>query len=631
MAGMRFEVRVGAVFLCLSLSRAAEQVCHNTPGWTNGYSACNNYVPVDPDCHEQGVVCHFYEAHPAFCAKGQNDPWMNCCTCGGGSTFDGKRPTTSPPPTVDIPVFNWLPGVKTMEHELGKLKQQMKPLEQGMHEVYAGLREPDFNAPPELEGHTEGEVNVVVLGLIFLVVIATSLGYLLDAQWAASGAAPGPAGRSPAWATAMMATSYVLLLPGLTQVLFSFNIVVNVLGHRINVQPEKDEKACTETVTGLVQLLERTGSRTGAVLIILYAVVVPIVKLLLLALGELFRHSRARFLVALSRICIILVQSISKWACPDMFAYILLVHLVRLLHHDPIILTAAQLDVGFSCFSVFCVCSTVSSLGITLPELPGLKPRSFWLSRPVSFWLAAVLAVLFVLLFFAGLYMPCMALRIDERQLYPPNGSVPYSAKPIVESLAIPDLLKTDISILSCTVWLIQEIGSGEANSLFALVMFGFCVMVLTLADVLLLLAALRLAKDDTSASTCSFYRWAKICRKLAMLDVSIMGVYVITFCMGIYKKQGIVVSTRPGLIVLILAEVAHTLIYWLVSGAMEAQVAQEEQTYEYKMAMAEEGEEVAAAEAPQKLELSCGGLKRFFTCSRLGSSCAEKPGLPVT
>lgn len=43
-----------------------------------------------------------------------------------------------------------------------------------------------------------------------------------------------------------------------------------------------------------------------------------------------------------------------------MFAYILLVHLVRLLHHDPIILTAAQLDVGFSCFSVFCVCSTVS-------------------------------------------------------------------------------------------------------------------------------------------------------------------------------------------------------------------------------------------------------------------------------
>ena len=26
-------------------------------------------------------------------------------------------------------------------------------------QVYAGLREPDFNAPPELEGHTEGEAK----------------------------------------------------------------------------------------------------------------------------------------------------------------------------------------------------------------------------------------------------------------------------------------------------------------------------------------------------------------------------------------------------------------------------------------------------------------------------------------
>ena len=29
---------------------------------------------------------------------------------------------------------------------------------------------------------------------------------------------------------------------------------------------------------------------------------------------------------------------------PDMFAYILLVHLVRLLHSDPLVLTAAKLD-----------------------------------------------------------------------------------------------------------------------------------------------------------------------------------------------------------------------------------------------------------------------------------------------
>lgn len=54
-----------------------------------------------------------------------------------------------------------------------------------------------------------------------------------------------------------------------------------------------------------------------------------------------------------------------------------------------------------------------------------------WLYR----WLGWVLAK--VVLFVTGLLLPCMALRIDERQLYPPNGSVPYSAKPLVEARSL--------------------------------------------------------------------------------------------------------------------------------------------------------------------------------------------------
>ncbi|CAK9076839.1 unnamed protein product [Durusdinium trenchii] len=551
----------------------SSEACEDTPGWTNGYTACNNYVPVDPDCHKDGVVCHFYKAHPSFCEKGMKDPWMNCCTCGGGSSFNGQRPTQPPAPKVKMPsVLDWLPGIHSMEKQMGKMKatmdQKLKPFEKGMHEVYAGLRQPDFNAPPELEGNPMTQVNLVVFFIILLVTIATSLGYLLEVE---CDRLSQPQARSPFWASAMLIASYVLLVPGLTQVIFSFNIVVNVLGHRIDVQPEKGHVACTETITGLVELLNRTGSRTGAVLIVLYAVVVPILKLLLLALGEAFRYSSARGCVMISRTCILVVQSISKWACPDMFAYILLVHLVRLLDNGSLILTAAKLDIGFSCFSVFCVCSTISSLGIRLPELPNSSARTPWCSPSMLRRVTTVLCVAFVILFGVGLFLPCMALRIDERQLYPPNGSVPYSAKPLVESLAIPELLKADISIFSCTSWLLREIG-GEANSLFAFAMFGFCVIVLTAADVLLLaLSAWRLGEVE---GPCRFYSWAKMVRKLAMLDVSIMGVYVITFCMGIYKKQGIVVSTREGLPVLIAAEVMHTLIYWLVSGTVEAHEA---------------------------------------------------------
>ncbi|CAE7416259.1 HERC2, partial [Symbiodinium sp. KB8] len=1047
-------VQLGVAFLTLAAlaeAAAAPEECEDTPGWTNGYTACNNYVPVDPDCHEDGVVCHFYKEHADFCAKGMNDPWLNCCTCGGGSTFNGERPTTTPRPTVDIPGLSWLPGIHSVEKQISKMEEQMKPFEQGMHEVYQGLNAPDFNAPPELEGNSLVQVNWAVFLIIVVVAGGTAVGWCCDlvapacsidelrreaqrrlgvgrgkllspsgryfpdgditvaqaelshgdllslhreplrlastvhafaailgdgtvvtwghdahggsstavrpelknvkqvqatgsafaalladgsvlawgnpecggdcssvqerlvnvkrieagfhafvaildtgsvvtwgdaafggqcsevyeqlqgvqqvsctgyafaaildngsvvtwghpahggdsraaqhllknvqqikgtmssfaavlddgsviqwgppaygakavqvpvenvqrleagfhefvailqdaslvtwghdpwadgitvlpfknvqhvqvtdtafaalltdgtvASWGdadsggdsdavqeqlhdvrcleSSGGAfaalledgavvtwgdrqrggnsssvqaqlkntraiyangyafaaivqngpvesvvtwgnafyggdstyvqvglgpkppsldeglPGASayhsasgGRPPVWSTIMLILSYVLLVPGLTQVLFSFNIVVNVLGHRIDVQPEKGHVACTETVTGLVHLLEKTGSRTGAVLIVLYAVVVPVVKLLLLAIGEVFRFSSSEFLVLVARLCILIVQSISKWACPDMFAYILLVHLVRLLHSDPLVLTAAKLDVGFSCFSVFCVCSTVSSLGISLPLLPtktAVTGKPFCSAKAVQL-LAGVIAAVFAIFFIAGLSIPCMSLRIDERQLYPPNGSVPYSAKPLVESLAIPDLLKSDISILSCTRWLIQEIGSGEANSLFALVMFGFCVIALPLADVLfLLLAASRLEPTAAGKSLppsdqpCWFYSWAKVLRKLAMLDVSIMGVYVITFCMGIYKKQGIVLSTHNGVLLLIVAEVAHTLLYWLVSGAAEhAEASARKELIAYRAAAQEAGD--PDADGPQ--DLSCCGLSKFL------------------
>lgn len=662
------------------------EVCKDTPGWVNGYTACNNYVPVDPDCTKDGAVCHFYKVHPHFCVTGLRDPWLHCCTCGGGSTFNGKRPTTPPPSEVHVPGEGWLPGAHTLSLELGKFKKKLAPVEKGLHEVYKGLNQPDYDAPPVLEGNALGTINLVVLGIIALVAGSSGLAWLLcrkqqpemsqqlevqtgtDAGDAADESKEGLLAwvtgrksqvkastrsdfsknlsvsenkavdsRPAAWSWALLVTSYALLVPGLTQVIFSFNILVNVLGHRIEVQPEKGHASCTETITGLVDLLERTGSRTGAVLIVLYAVVVPAVKLVLLAMGEALRYCNSYLGICLSRGCIIIVQTISKWACPDMFAYILLVHLVRVLEHRPILLTAAKLDIGFSCFSVFCVCSTVSSLGIRLPPLPesdgdGAGSRTPLVLRCLGqeglYRFVCLLAACFSVLFAVGLFMPCMALRIDERQLYPPVGSVPYSAKPIVESLAIPELLKSDVSIVSCTLSLIAEIGSGEANSIFALIMFGCCVIVLTFADVVLLVFAARrlrsqplspLSNGSVPASSssltpgpCPYMAWARVCRKLAMLDVSIMGVYVITLCLAIYKKQGLIVSTRNGLLVLIAAEIVHTITYWIVSAAVDDVNPAEPRQLGYKVADA--ADEDLDAENPERSDpLCCGvGGRRF-------------------
>ncbi|CAJ1392198.1 unnamed protein product, partial [Effrenium voratum] len=58
--------------------------------------------------------------------------------------------------------------------------------------------------------------------------------------------------------------------------------------------------------------------------LILYAMVVPALKIGFLILAELWRESPDPRQVLFAKRSIQVVQMISKWACPDMFAYILL-------------------------------------------------------------------------------------------------------------------------------------------------------------------------------------------------------------------------------------------------------------------------------------------------------------------
>merc|ERR1719491_898876 len=98
--------------------------------------------------------------------------------------------------------------------------------------------------------------------------------------------------------------------------------------------------------------------------------VIPALELLFLAVGEIFRFKDFQGCNKVYRWTISWVQHRSKWASPDTFAYTLLVYLVRTLNNFPLILTKVQLDIGFSCFCMFCVTATIASLGFPLPELP---------------------------------------------------------------------------------------------------------------------------------------------------------------------------------------------------------------------------------------------------------------------
>merc|ERR1719346_831247 len=111
-----------------------------------------------------------------------------------------------------------------------------------------------------------------------------------------------------------------------------------------------------------------------------------------------------------------------------MVAYIFLLVLVRGLDKPPTMNGLFQLDVGFTCFCLFCLGSTFASLGIRLPELPNQEEADERPSLPKLLaarlgtrgvlTLAACLTAASAVLLVVGVVVPCMALRLDLTILY---------------------------------------------------------------------------------------------------------------------------------------------------------------------------------------------------------------------
>ena len=117
------------------------------------------------------------------------------------------------------------------------------------------------------------------------------------------------------------------------------------------------------------------------------------------------------------------MQLISKWACPDMFAYILLLYLFRHLNGaGGVVAAPAQLGIGFACFTIFCVFSTVSTLMVQAPEAAEeMAPQRPWVLRTFGteslFAFVAFAFVAFTATFALGLFSPTMAMYLDSNLL----------------------------------------------------------------------------------------------------------------------------------------------------------------------------------------------------------------------
>eukprot|EP00930_Biecheleria_cincta_P007528 TRINITY_DN108757_c0_g1_i1.p1 TRINITY_DN108757_c0_g1~~TRINITY_DN108757_c0_g1_i1.p1 ORF type:complete len:446 (+),score=91.01 TRINITY_DN108757_c0_g1_i1:72-1409(+) len=406
--------------------------------------------------------------------------------------------------------------------------------------------------PPEL-------INSAAVHLAFGIGGATLLGWLLGRCCSCK------SDRPDCWIVALLVTSYATLLPGLQMTLLSYNISVSALGSIYMLQDKM------ETTFEFVSLLASSGSLVGAICVVVYAMIIPAAKLVLLLAGEILRYSSDAKQVQWARWCIGFVQIISKWATPDMFAYILLEGLVRGMNKPPTLLSKARLDIGFACFSFFCVGSTVSSLGIRMPQQPleedderderaQCSPMSQ--GQGATFQLVLGLCVAFAVFVLLGLLTPCMSLRLDLDLI-----AIPPSFKPFVETLHLPDLARADVSVVGCMVQLWGSLREGELNSGIALVMFAVFVILFSVLDMILLfLAALKLRAGEGGSG--QLLSAAYVLKKLSMLDVMCVGVVVVTLCMSVYGAQGVVLNMREGLVALLLAEAAHYAAYSLVNAA---------------------------------------------------------------
>jgi uncharacterized paraquat-inducible protein A len=492
-------------------------------------------------------------------------------------------------------IANAISEAVSAEIENGTLRSVIIGLVNGVAETMTNLgNETDAG----ILGRTTAEINASFLRIAGFVVGCTIVAILLGELVSASGWSDD---RPRPWIWGLLVSCYLLLIPGLSQILLSFYFSLQIMGLTfILTQDNGESGAIAESFFGYVHLLFETGGYLGACLVILYAIIIPAFKLVLLFIGELWRYSPSRTERSQARRCILIVQFISKWACPDLFVYILLLYLVRQFDGKIGISAPAQLDTGFSCFAIFCALSTCSSLTIRTPKMPAVEERS---GEPSSrsdrssllltifgyescHLFAMFFAGAFFILFAIGVTQPCLALRLDADALFAANAATAALKpildllKPLIDLLGITGAeLNSEVTILQCIqatrAWAVER---GELNSMLAFLLFAFFAVTLTALNVVTLVIAVfslqgrgqELAKGAATSPNMAM-KVSDVLHHLSMMDVCIVGMLVVSVAASVYKEAGFELFLKNGVVFILAAEVIRYILYYTVSSAVHA------------------------------------------------------------
>lgn len=383
------------------------------------------------------------------------------------------------------------------------------------------------------------------------------------------------------WVGCLLVTSYLMLIPGLSLTLFQAEIKASV-GHGLQMPITEQE----ENMFGLVDTLVKEGLWLGASLVTIYAFVVPLVKAgLLVVLGVTWRQSGDVKNIWRNRV-VAVVQTVSKWAAPDMFAYILLSCLLHSLDQRPRLEAEMTMGVGFTCFCLFCAGSTISALGIRRnPESTvgnqdvvnfgvfahlslACKERAphFELSRRARVCLLTLMSVLFVGLMVVGLTEASMKMVLDMDLLYESNPTFKMFRR-VIERLDLEDLFDKEVSMWGCLTDLHSRALMGHANEGVAFAMLAVFAVTMPIASFLALVVAglCDLMGDNYGAMAADARKCARTVGHLSMLDVSIMGSIVVALSLRSWREKGCVVELGSGVPFLVGAELCRYAVFHLV------------------------------------------------------------------
>eukprot|EP00931_Biecheleriopsis_adriatica_P123570 TRINITY_DN98625_c0_g1_i1.p1 TRINITY_DN98625_c0_g1~~TRINITY_DN98625_c0_g1_i1.p1 ORF type:complete len:272 (+),score=39.14 TRINITY_DN98625_c0_g1_i1:101-916(+) len=170
--------------------------------------------------------------------------------------------------------------------------------------------------------HSVEFINSMDILIVIFVLACFGIGCIIDTKL------PDTEGHPSAKVVAVLVSSYLLLIPGLFSTLFTFLIKVVINGHEVDTTAVlKRPGGLNESMISLCYMLFDTGGTVGGVLIILYAMVVPVLKLTLLTIGELWRHSNDTMKVQRARWCMVGVQLVYMFLFHDIAADSLILHL----------------------------------------------------------------------------------------------------------------------------------------------------------------------------------------------------------------------------------------------------------------------------------------------------------------